>query len=31
MYVHDQSRPAATPIPGVAHATWAGGQTGSAS
>ena len=28
MYVHEQSRPAATPVPGVAHATWAGGPTG---
>ena len=29
MYVHPQKRPAATSIPGVAHATWAGGPTGS--
>jgi quercetin dioxygenase-like cupin family protein len=28
MYVHEQKRPAVTPIPGVAHATWAGGPTG---
>lgn len=28
MNVHDQSRPEATPIPGVAHATWAGADEG---
>ena len=27
-YVLDQSAPAPTPLPGVAHATWAGGQEG---
>lgn len=28
MNVFDQPRPEATPIPGVAHATWAGAQEG---
>ena len=27
-YVYDQPAPAATPIPGVEHATWAGAQEG---
>ena len=27
-YVLDQSRPAATPIPGVLHSTWAGSRDG---
>ena len=28
MYVHEQPGPTATPIPGVAHATWAGSPNG---
>ena len=28
MHVHDQTRPEASPIPGVAHATWAGQAEG---
>ena len=28
MHVHDQARPEPTPIPGVAHATWAGSAEG---
>lgn len=28
MNVHEQSRPEATPIPGLAHATWAGAAEG---
>ena len=28
MYVHEQTAPVATPIPGVAHATWHGAPTG---
>lgn len=28
MYVHDQPRPAPTPLPGVDHATWAGSPIG---
>lgn len=28
MNVHDQTRPEATPIPGIAHATWAGQAEG---
>ena len=28
MYVHPQTRPTASPIPGLDHATWAGSPTG---
>jgi mannose-6-phosphate isomerase-like protein (cupin superfamily) len=28
MYVHDQHRPAPTPLPGIEHATWAGSPIG---
>ena len=28
MYVHEQTRPTPSPIPGIDHATWAGSPTG---